>query len=66
MKQPILRGLLRRIVFFSSLVKQINGRYPTLFPKADEEDVQEGEGSSEERRTDEPDGSDEASSFSNK
>lgn len=52
--------------FFSSLVKQINAGYPSLFPKPDEEDLQEGEGSSKEGGDNESDGADEVNSFSGK
>ena len=45
------------------MVRSVNDRYPTLFGKDVEEDVQEGEGSEEERRVI---GEDSSASFSQK
>lgn len=66
MEQSILSWLFWRTVFFSSLVRDLNERFPNLFQKDSQEGIQEGAESSEESRTDRTDDSDTENSFGNK
>lgn len=66
MREAYFTRLCRCTVFFSSIVKQLNSGYPSLFGEDDEEGVQKGKGSSEEGGTDESNGSDSPSSFASK
>lgn len=66
MGEFILSWLFWRTVFFSSAVRDLNNRFPNLFPKDPEEGVQKGEESSEESRANRADDSDSENSFGRK
>lgn len=66
MRESSFNGLCRCTVFFSSLVKSLNDRYPQLFQKDSQENVPEGEGSPDQGGSPEQDGDDSGSSFGSK
>ena len=66
MRGTSFHWLCRCAIFFSSIIKQLNDGYPTLFGKDDEERIQKGKGSGEEEKTDGSDGSDSPNSFASK
>lgn len=66
MRESFFTRLFWCYVFFSSLIKQLNDRFPNLFQKDPEKTVQEGEESGKEERNNGSDGEDSASSFSSK
>lgn len=63
MGKPLFNWFCRCSIFFSSIVKQLNDGYPTLFQKDAKKDVSKGKGSDEEGGTDESDGNDQDGSF---
>lgn len=63
MGKPFITRLCRRTIFFSSLVKSLNDRYPQLFQKDSQEAVPDGEGSGEKEGNNGQDDSDTDNSF---